>query len=118
MSSEVELHQLPFLAPVPRGHEVLVATLRRSPESDVLASLVHDRTASVLYVGDTLLGPLDRNPLAIQDPIAVLTRYTWVVVSASVGRVAGAMISSTSAGDQNHAQTRLFVEPAAPVAYR
>jgi hypothetical protein len=109
------LHELPFLAPVPRGHEVLVATLRRSPDSDQRASLVLDRTTGVLYCGEPLWGPLDRTPLALTDPIGVLTRFTWTVIQRDEGRVMGAMISSASTGDRNHAFTRLYLEaPAGP----
>jgi hypothetical protein len=118
MPVHVELYELPFLAPVPRDHEVLVATLRRSPDSTVLASFVLDRTATVLYCGETLWGPLDRSPTALHDPLGVLTRFTWVVERSTLGQVVGAMVSSTSAGDQNHAQTRLFVSPSSAAPYR
>jgi hypothetical protein len=112
------LHELPFIAPVPRNHEVLVATLRRSPHSDTRASLVLDRTTGILYCSDALWGPLDRSPLALTDPIGVLTRFTWTVVQTSEGRCMGAMISTSSHGDSNHAHTRLYVEGPSATAYR
>ncbi|MFO0555698.1 MAG: hypothetical protein U0271_45395 [Polyangiaceae bacterium] len=40
-----------------------------------------DRTAGVLYSEPALSGPLGRDPRVLQDPLGVLTRWTWVVVT-------------------------------------
>jgi hypothetical protein len=56
-----------FLAPVPAGNEVLIATLRMSEESDVRASLVLDVSARALYCDERLCslgrGPTDTQPV-------------------------------------------------------
>jgi len=118
MPTSHELYELPFLAPVARGHEVIAATLRRAHDSDELASLVLDRSSGLVYCSEPLLEPLGRTELPLTDPIAVLTRFTWRVVRSTTGRSLGAVVSTTSVGDQNHARTRLFIEPEAAATYR
>jgi hypothetical protein len=106
-----ELHELPFLAPVPRGHDVLVVSLRRTPDDPSLSRFVLDQTDGVLYCDEKLWGAFGRDVLATQNPLGVLTRWSWVVEKAATGRVAGVMISTKNWGDTNHSETRLFVEP-------
>ena len=103
------LHELPFLAPIPRGHEVLVIKLTLGDKSP---SVVLDRTAANLYCTDELWGPLHQDPgLAVIDPIAVAKRWNWAVKSVTEGVCAGAMISSKSRGDSYEAKTLLLFEP-------
>ncbi len=104
---------LPFVAAVPRTHDVLVAWLKRSPDDTREAAFVLDRTAGVLYCDESLSGPLGRDPRALADPIAALTRWTWTVTRSIAGVAAGSIVVTTSNGDSNNAQTRLFVEPPA-----
>jgi hypothetical protein len=114
MSTNVITHELPFTAPIPRGHEVLVAVMRRAPDSLVVEHLVLDETTSTLYCTDGLRGPLGRHTLATTDPIAVLTRWTWTVERAQRGTVVGAIVSeSPRRGPEHDQSTLLFVEPRA-----
>jgi hypothetical protein len=109
---------IPFLAPVPRGNEVLVARLRRDASSTDERFLVHDRTGGVVYCDEHLAGPLGRALQATHDPLASLARWTWVVEIAVVGRAAGAVAVSSNTGEVNVARTLLFVVPAAATPYR
>ena len=99
--------ELAFLAPIPRGHEVSVSMLRREPESDVVTTLVVDRTSGIVYCGEMVWGLLEAHDLALTNPLAALTRHAWRVESTTEGCVAGAMVSTTSTG---RAQTRLVLE--------
>lgn len=110
---ETQVLEIPFVAAVPRGHEVLVAWLKRSPDETRESALVLDRTAGVLYCDPSLWGPLGRDPRVLHDPVAVLTRWTWVVTRSTTGIAAGAVVLTTSSGESNDAQTRLFVQSAA-----
>lgn len=98
------------MASVPRGHEVLVAWLKHSPDASRETALVQDRTAGILYCDHELWGPLGRDPRALQEPLAVLTRWTWVVTRSIAGIAAGAVVLTTNSGESNAAQTRLFVQ--------
>ena len=113
MSSATELYELSFLAPVPRDHLVLVATVHRD---GAYGTFVLDQTAGVLYSDTVIWGPLGKRASAVNDPLATLAQYEWRPVRASTGRIVGAMISTKNMGDANHAETRLFVEPLPPAA--
>lgn len=118
MSSTARIHEVHYAAPVPRGHEVLIAMLRQAPGSDQLATLVFDRTDSVTYCLDALWAPLS-GELGWTDPIAALTRYTWQVESVVVGRVLGTTVATNTLGHSNVVRTRLLVAPIeAQGAYR
>jgi hypothetical protein len=104
---------LGLLAPVPRDHLVLVATMQREESR---GTFVLDQTAGVLYADPTLWGPLGRRVTAVTDPLATLAQYGWRPVKKVVGRVVGAMISTTSEGEANHAETRLFLDPEPPTS--
>lgn len=108
-----EMHELWFLAPVPRDHLVLVATVHRE---GAYGSFVLDQTAGVLYADAVLWGPLGKRASAVVDPLATLAQYDWTPVKTTVGRVLGAMMSTKNTGEANHAETRLFVEPAPAAA--
>jgi hypothetical protein len=105
------LHELPFLAPIPRGHEVLVVTFA---SEDKTLTAVLDRTASSLYCPEALWGPLHQDPVrAVTDPVAVITRWAWTLRSAVEGVCAGAMMSTKSwGGDRHEVKTILLVEVA------
>jgi hypothetical protein len=109
---------LPFVAPVPQGHDVLVVHFHQG-EPTRLEALVLDRTDRVLYCGDRLWGPLGNDPaLALHDPVAVLTRFTWRTGQTVSGVSGGAIVSVKTSGDANESRTRLFVEPGAGAPYR
>ncbi|MFT3775940.1 MAG: hypothetical protein QM820_62140 [Minicystis sp.] len=107
---ETQALELPFVASVPRGHEVLIAWLKHAPDATREDALVLDRTAGILYCDVALWGPLGRDPRVLHDPLAVLTRWTWVVTRSIAGIAAGAVVLTTSSGESNVAQTRLFVQ--------
>jgi hypothetical protein len=108
-----------FMAPVPAGHEVLIATLRMSEESDVRASLVLDVSARALYCDERLWDPLLGDPRATIDPLAVLAQYSWVLETRTVGRVLGTATASRDRANMASARTVLYFEPMAAVpAYR
>jgi len=77
-----------------------------SADSDVRGALVHDLTAGVLYASERLAGPLG-SLAAVDDPLGVLARFSWVLEHSVRGRVLGAMCSAE--GDAS--RTRLFVAP-------
>lgn len=110
--------ELPFLAPIPRGHEVLVVGLLRAPTATEPSWLVVDRTAGILYCGENLWGPLGQSAEAASDPVAVLTRWSWRVARSATGRVRAALVASSDVGDSNFARTRLFLEPEGAGPYR
>lgn len=101
------VHDLPFLAPIPRDHEVLVATFATTENR--IATAVLDRTASILYCPEDLWGPLYKDPvLAVTDPVAALTRWTWTLRTAVEGSCVGALVAAGRGGED--ARTRLVVE--------
>jgi len=110
--------ELPFLAPIPRGHEVLVVGLLRDPGAFEPSWLALDRTAGVLYCGENLWGPIGRSAEAATDPVAILTRWSWRVAQSATGRVRAALVGSSDVGDSNFAKTRLFLEPEGAGPYR
>ena len=102
-------HELLLVAAIPEGHDVLVVTFALA---DQTATLVLDRTASILYSPEVLWGALHQNgSLAVKDPIAVVTRWSWTVRSVVEGICAGAIVSTKSWGDFE-VKTILLVEPA------
>jgi hypothetical protein len=102
------VYELPFIAPIPRGHEVQVITFN----GDESPTVVLDKTTSSLYCPEALWGPLHQNPaLAVTDPIAVATRFSWTVRSVVAGVCAGAMMSTNQwGGDRHVVKTLLMVE--------
>jgi hypothetical protein len=107
---DAQVLDLPFVAAVPRGHEVLVAWLKSAPDATRESALVLDRTAGLLYCDLSLRGPLGRDPRVLVDPVGSLTRFSWVVTRSLSGIAMGAMVFTTSTGDSNEAYTRLFVQ--------
>ncbi len=109
MQTQIEAHDIAFVAPIPAGNQVLIARVRRSEGESWTPTLVLDVSSKALYRNDTLYGPLSNDVLSTTDPLAVLTRWSWKVVKVSEGRVVGCIVSTTGTGDSNTA-TRLFVE--------
>jgi hypothetical protein len=107
------VHELPLLAPIPRGHEVLVVTFAFDGTA---STLVLDRTALCLYYSEALRGPLHQDPLlAVSDPISVITRFAWTVQSAFEGVCAGAMMSTRqSGGELSELKTLLLLDAERP----
>lgn len=114
MRAELESLQVPFSAPVPRGHEVLFATVRQAPDSRERASLVLDLTCGCLYCAERLWGALSGDARSLTDPLAVLRERSWVVDRTLAGRSLGAVVLSEGAARR----TRLFIEPSAAPPYR
>lgn len=110
--------EVDFVAPVPRGHEVHVATVSH-PELGRTAFLVHDRTAGVVYGGPTTQGPLAQDVVAATaDPVRALARYAWQVVESFAGVSVGALVTTSNHGDSNVAVTRLVIEAGPATPYR
>lgn len=108
-------HELPFAANIPRGHAVLVVTFTLGGKSP---TMVLDRTASSLYCGEDLWGPLHQDPIhALTDPVTVVTRWSWTVRSAFEGVSAGALVQTKGWGERHEVKTLLLVEPSG-VPYR
>ena len=108
-------HHLPFHAPIPRGHDVLLVTFGLENKAP---TVVLDRTTSTLYCGEDMWGPLQNDPaLAVTDPIALVTRWTWKVRSTIEGVCAGALISTRHVGESHDVKTILLVD-AAGTPYR
>lgn len=104
------VHDLPFVAPIPRGHEVLLVTFTVDNQSP---TLVLDRTTSIVYCPENLWGPLHQDPvLAVSDPIAAVTRFAWTVRNTVAGTCVGALISTQNSGNKQEAKTRMLIEPA------
>jgi len=101
---DVEHLQLSFLAPVPRGHQVLYARLRMGPDSGTLASFVHDLTSGVVYCDRRLAGPLG-SVAAMEDPLGVLGGFSWSLEKRVAGRVSGVVCSA----DADLTTTRLAI---------
>lgn len=118
MNAGPQTLEVPFVAIVPAGHDVFVAKMRPQAGSDKGVFMVLDVTTSVLYCNDDLWG-LFHPAASSSDPVGVLARWGWIVDGHHRGRVVGSVVSTTSAGDSNHARTRLFVEVrGAETAYR
>jgi hypothetical protein len=102
-------HELAFVVPIPRGHQVLVVTFTGQGKSP---TMVLDRTASTIYCPDALWGPLHQDPVtAVTDPVAVITRFAWTVKSTTEGVCAGSLVSTNSSGgDRHEVKTILLVE--------
>jgi len=108
--------ELPFLAPIPRGHDVVVVTFTLDDRSP---TLVVDRTAGTVYCPDALAGALQQDPLhAVADPISTLTRWSWTVKSTMSGVCAGALVSTRVSGNNRYElKTHLLMEPAATTGH-
>jgi hypothetical protein len=72
----------------------------------VHAAFVHDLTAGVLYASERLAGPLG-SLAAVEDPLGVLARFSWVVERS----VRGGVLGATCSPDGDQSLTRLFVAP-------
>lgn len=105
-----------FFAPVPSGHTVYFAEVRSTADASLVAKLVLDRDARMLYCDAIVGGPLRRDPRAVENPLAVLQQFTWEVVQQRTATVLGAVIFQTGYGRQPH--TRLFLGPDPTAPYR
>lgn len=101
---QVEQLQLGFLAPVPRGHQIRYAWLRMAPDSDTFAAFVHDLTAGIVYCDRRLVGPLG-SVAAMEDPLGVLSHFSWSLEKQLSGRVVGVLCSA----DEQVTRTRLAI---------
>jgi hypothetical protein len=110
-------YDLPLLAPIPRGHDGLMACLKRSGSTPTEFALVLDQTAGVLYCEEPLWGALGLDPRADTDPVGVLTGSAWTVTRSFTGAVTRCIVS-TSCGAANRAKTRMFVAPPNSAPYR
>lgn len=109
------VHDLLFGAPIPRGNEVLVATFTLEERS---STLVLDRTTSTLYCPEELWGALQQDTInAVREPVGVITRWSWKVKGVVIGTCVGAIVSTTTRGEQQ-VRTRLLVEPGPAAPYR
>ena len=109
---ETSVYQFQFLAPVPKGHGVLVAQLQRHGGDE--AWVVLDRTAAILYCDEAVWRSLPRRDdalRAVRDPLGVLADHKWFPMTEASGICGGAVIATTDAGDSNFARTYLLVEP-------
>lgn len=96
---------VPFVAPVPRGNAVSVYVFRRTPDGVGEVSVVVDRTFGVVYADSALAGALGASPMAIEDPVAAITRFAWELTKHVTGVSSGALVAYTPA------RTVLFVSP-------
>lgn len=81
------LIELPFAAPIPRGHEVVVVTFTLDDRSP---TIVVDRTASTLFCPEALWGPLHQDR---------------------------AMVSTKGWSERYEIMTHLLVDPATPAGH-
>lgn len=100
--SDVDSITLTFFAPVPRGHELHYATFHLG-ESGTHAAFVHDVTAGVVYCSERLAGPLG-SQAAVQDPLGVISRFSWTLDTQERGRSLG----TTCSAEGEQTRTRLF----------
>ncbi|MBS2018240.1 MAG: hypothetical protein JST00_35550 [Deltaproteobacteria bacterium] len=114
----MQVVRLLFLAPVPRGHDVVVTWFKQHGDSPDECLVVVDLTAGVLYCDENTWGPLGTTELALRDPVTVLTRWSWVLTRSLSGVSGGALVSTKDRGEGNHVRTDLFVEPGPPAPYR
>lgn len=105
-------------APVPRGHEVTVVSLRRDSSAREVYWLVLDRTSGVVHASEALWAPLGDTLEAALDPVAALTRRSWTVDASTSGEVLACVVGSSDVGDSNFARTRLHVVVAPPSPWR
>lgn len=111
------LLEVPFLAPIPRGHEVLVAAMRHAEYTDPFW-FVLDRTTGTLYVGEESWGIFSRSKTAVLDPIGFLAQWNWKPERCVEGKMVAATVASSNRGDSNFSRTRLFVDPSVAPPYR
>jgi hypothetical protein len=109
--------ELPFAAPIPRNHEVLVVTFLRDAKDAHFVVL--DQTNSTLYCAEELWGALQQDAaLATTDPIAVVTRWAaWTVSATLKASCVGALVMTKTWGDFAQ-KTRLLLETGATAPYR
>ncbi len=111
-------YDFPFVVNIPAGASVVVATMQRGADDDShTAMFVHDVSSKVVYCGVALQSALAGHTTSTVDPLAVLARAGWVVVSRVQGVVVGAIVSSTlntydHRGTSSALGTQLFVEVA------
>lgn len=82
-----------------------VFVFRRTPDGVGEVSVVVDRTFGVVYADSALAGALGASPMAIEDPVAAITRFAWALTKHVTGVSSGALVSYTPA------RTVLFLGP-------
>ncbi len=108
-AAQVQVLEVPFVATVPAGHDVLVAQARGPSSPDASSAIVLDVTSSTLYCNDDLWAVF-QSTFSPSDPVRALERAGWVIKQQYKGRVLGAVVSTTNKGESNYARTRLFVD--------
>lgn len=107
--------ELPFVAAVPAGHEILAVDLTLDGGGwleTTSASAVVDTATGIVYADLgywTVLKAAGRLPEPpAQNPVEALGPG-WRVAQAVRGRVRGAVVSTRDVGEQNHAATLLYL---------
>ena len=107
--SEVLRLDLPFAAPVPRGHDVGYATVSHPDAGLAGELLLFDRSAGVTYCQERMHAVL-AHPQMVGDPFFGARAHGWKVEQQVLGRVLAAMVSTQPGRALPALRTTLFVE--------
>lgn len=124
MTSDVTVIDLPYLAPVPAGHEVLVLELANAAGGFFEfneAGCVVDRATRVVYADRSYLTILAKNPSPsayAADAPADALGPGWRVNRSFSGQVVSAVVGTADGVSNSAARTRLYVRSAPATTYR
>ena len=111
MDAPIEAHELFFVAPIPRGHDVVIVTLTDTGVYFNNLACALDETAGILYCGEDLFDTFGRQVMSVTDPGALLAKLGRPALRTTKGRVVGSIVSTKHDGDANFTRTRLFLQP-------
>jgi len=123
MLPDVTVIDLPYLAPVPAGHDVAVLKIARADagffESGEVECVV-DRATRIVYADRAYLNALAQSPVPAYpaDAPADALGPGWSVQRSFMGQVVCAVLSTADATSNSAARTRLYVRSAPPTTYR
>lgn len=124
MTSDVTVIDLPYLAPVPVGHEVLVLELANAAGGFFElneAGCVVDRQTRVMYADRSYLTSLAKNTTPNAFPIdapADVLGPGWTVSRSFAGQVVCALVGTADGMTTTTAKTRLYLRSAPTTTYR
>jgi hypothetical protein len=107
---------LPFAAPVPRGHIVVLVQIQHTEDARVGTALI-DSTSGVVYCEEEWFG-LFVHAAAAREPARLARERGWDVTEQLVGHVVGATVATSKAAREASVRTCLFIDTSSTSPYR
>lgn len=107
---------LPFAAPVPRGHSVVLLRIQHADDGRAGTALI-DATTGVVYCEESMFG-LFAFATAASEPARVAQGLGWEIVEQLAGRAAGATVATSRSPREASVRTCLFLDTSEAPPYR